>query len=199
MDLGGRGDRGELELTWDLQSDGGLFFGGWNIDDVCIMAPATADNRLGITDFEVDLQSDGEVEMSWTNPQWGPLEKVVVVRNTLQLPTSWEDGVVVWEDASPELGEPVEAVDENDTYVAGSYAVFAYDGEEWLSWTIEGWNADQTESDERLDQLREEYLEEEGLAGENKLLGGCGCASGAPTGVLGLPVLLGLLGLRRRH
>ena len=96
-----------------------------------------------------------------------------------------------------ELGEPIEAVDPNETYVAGYYAVFSTDGEEWLSWTVDGWNADQTESDDRLDELRQEYLEEEG-GGGGKILGGCGCASGAPTGALGLPVLLGLLGLRRR-
>ncbi len=35
-----------LTLAWDLQSDGGLTFGGWNIDDVCvyrIAAPTPAD------------------------------------------------------------------------------------------------------------------------------------------------------------
>lgn len=29
-----------LTLAWDLHSDGGLEFGGWNIDDVCVYAPA---------------------------------------------------------------------------------------------------------------------------------------------------------------
>ncbi len=204
VDLGGVGDRGTLELSWELETDGGLFFGGWNIDDVCIMAPATADNRLGIVDFEVDLQDDGEVEMAWTNPEWGPLEKVVVVRNTSRLPESVEDGVVVWEDEEPGLGEEVDATDENSTYVAGYYAVYGFDGEEWLGWTIEGWNADQTEGNDDLDELREEYLDGvdesvEGRGLDKVLGGGCGCASGAPSGVLGLPVLLGLFGLQRRR
>lgn len=29
-----------LTLAWDLKSDGGLEFGGWNVDDVCVYAPA---------------------------------------------------------------------------------------------------------------------------------------------------------------
>ncbi len=207
VDLGGLADRGEVELSWELESDGGLFFGGWNIDDVCIMAPSTPENRLGIVDFVVELQSDGEVEMSWTNPAWAPLEAVKVIRNTARLPESVDDGVVVWEDAAPEVGAEVQATDPNTTFVSGYYAVYGFDGDAWLPWTIEGWNADRTEETDELDELRQEYLDDlpnggtdgEGRALDKTLGGGCGCTSGAPTGALGLPVLLGVFGLRRRR
>ena len=69
VDLFGQADDGKLILAFDLISDGGLTFGGWNIDDVCIFAPATADNRLGISDFTATLADDrGTVALSWTYP-----------------------------------------------------------------------------------------------------------------------------------
>ncbi len=33
VDLDGRGDRGTVQLGWEMHSDGGLEFGGWTIDD----------------------------------------------------------------------------------------------------------------------------------------------------------------------
>ena len=31
--------RGPFTLSWEIESDGGLEFGGWNIDDVCVYRP----------------------------------------------------------------------------------------------------------------------------------------------------------------
>ena len=65
VSLDGHGDDGEVQISWTLTSDGGLTFGGWNIDDVCIYAPATTDNRLGITDFRASSTGSGsESELS---------------------------------------------------------------------------------------------------------------------------------------
>lgn len=186
VDLDGIGDRTpELQIGWELHSDGGLELGGWTLDDFCLYAPATADNRLGIVDF-VATSDTGPVGFTWTNPPHEPVERVLVVRSLQGFPTSWEDGEVVVDLTDPVAGEAVEASHANGDGRSGYYAVYASDGDEWLSWTIEGWNA--------------AYVEPHaGLAGQDGdgKGGGCGC-NGAPGGAALAP-LVGLLLLRRRR
>lgn len=178
--LDGLGDDGSLQLAWEIESDPGVFFGGWNIDDVCIYAPATADNRLGIGDF-VATRTGGDVNLSFTTPRHAPFTEVKVVRKQGDWPTSVTDGEVVFEATGLELEAPVTAVDPTrdvDLY----YAVYASDGDTWLSWTREGFNA------AAVDALP-----------PGASLPGCSCDSTGPRSVaLWLP-LLGLLGLRRRQ
>jgi hypothetical protein len=195
VDLKGIGDRGELQIGWELHSDGGLEFGGWTIDDVCILAPATPDNRLGITDF-VATDDGGPTEFSWTNPIHRPVERVVVVRNTERWPASWDDGSIVLDVAEPVPGEVVEGFDPNLDGKAGFYAVYASDGDNWLSWTIEGWNAAQVASGVATGLPNGDGGGDGdgAIAGE----GGCGC-SDAPTPATGLPVGLAALLLTRRR
>jgi MYXO-CTERM domain-containing protein len=140
VDLKRKGDQTRFELAWELHSDQALTFGGWNIDDVCIFAPATPDNRLAIVDFQVEDQG-GPIALSWTNPEHLPVERVVVTRRTDQYPAAWDDGDVLIDIAGPVPGEFTEAVHGNGDGQSGYYAVYAYDGTDWLSWTIEGWNA----------------------------------------------------------
>lgn len=180
VDLGAEGDDGEVQISWDITSDAGLTFGGWTIDDVCIYAPATPDNRLGIDDFVVTRTPDQPAPMlAWSMPEHAPLDEVVVVRKFGGYPTGPNDGTVVTRATSPELGAPVAfrdpgAVGKGNVF----YAVYASDGEEWLSWTREGLNAGS------LDVV-------EGAAG-------CGC-NGNGGSSAGFFALLALLGFRRRH
>jgi uncharacterized protein (TIGR03382 family) len=188
VDLEGHGDQTKVQIAWELHSDGGFELGGWTIDDVCVYAPATADNRLGITDF-VALADVGPVGLTWTNPAHDPVERVVVVRKLDGFPTSWEDGEVVVDLTDPEAGEPVEALHANVDGRSGYYAVYASDGEEWLSWTIEGWNAAYVAPNAGAAGLGAD----DGSSG-----GGCGC-DGTSGSAGALPVLGLLLVARRRR
>jgi MYXO-CTERM domain-containing protein len=50
------GDDGIVEIEWHLESDGGLEFGGWNIDDVSLITPGEAGEPP--PDFENDYDGD---------------------------------------------------------------------------------------------------------------------------------------------
>jgi MYXO-CTERM domain-containing protein len=219
VDLQGIADQTVVELGWEMHSDGGLEFGGWTLDDVCVYAPLNADNRLAIVDLLVEDQG-GPIGLSWTNPVYDPVERVVVTRRTDQYPTAWDDGDLLIDVPAPIPGEAVEAVHANVDGASGYYAVYGFDGAEWLSWTIEGWNAGFAEPNEGGttgvgtgttgtatdpgtdtttpgdDPFPEDELDDkdEGEGG-----GGCGCdSSGQPTGVLVLGAI-GLLAARRRR
>jgi hypothetical protein len=179
VDLAGLADDGEVQLTWEIRSDQGLAFGGWNIDDVCIHAPATPDNRLGISDLAVNRSADTIAPVvSWTMPAHAPVTEVVLVRKFGSFPTGPTDGTVLTRTTDPALGAPIAiadagAVSYGDVY----YAVYASDGTNWLSWTREGFNAAALEP---------------GATGA-----GCACNGSAPSA--GWLALFGLLGLRRRR
>ncbi|MBM4365183.1 MAG: M36 family metallopeptidase [Deltaproteobacteria bacterium] len=51
---------GSLTLGWEIESDGGLEMGGWNIDDVCVYRPVAAEggDDSGTTDTAVDPGDD---------------------------------------------------------------------------------------------------------------------------------------------
>ena len=180
-------DDGKVTLGWELQSDQGLFFGGWNIDDVCLFAPDTPDNRLGIGDFQADDGSDG-VTLTWTHPRHDPVERVRVVRTRGRWPLGPDDGDIVWEADDVALGADAEVVDST----SGKrlyYAVYAYNGTEWLSYTLDGWNADTIDPNPVP------------LTGDEELTAAasCACRQGTPGGALGL-LLIGVgLVLRRRR
>jgi hypothetical protein len=211
VDLQGEGDQTQLEVSFELHSDGGLEFGGWTLDDVCVYAPATPDNRLGIIDFQATDQG-GPIALTWTNPIHAPVDRVVVVRRLDDWPTSWEDGDLVAEITDPEVGEPEEVIHNNSDGASGYYAVYASDGTDWLSWTIEGWNADHadpnsggpsTGDDDDDDVTGDDDDDDDDVTGDNEdevpelddgekpaEPGGCGCDNtGAPTGLLGMLVL----------
>ena len=177
-----------VQISWEINSDQGLALGGWNIDDACIYSPATADNRLGITDFQASDGLEREIKISWTNPSYAPLERVTVIRNVSQLPQGPTSGTVVYDDRNPELGAPVSLIDSEIAHAY--YAVYGYDGTEWLSWTEEGWNADKGSAS--------------GIASLSDELAATGCACSASStaprsGLLAAPLLLLALLIRRKH
>jgi uncharacterized protein (TIGR03382 family) len=52
---------GALTLSWEIESDGGLEFGGWTIDDVCVYAVTYGDSDLGTEDSADPGDSLGSV------------------------------------------------------------------------------------------------------------------------------------------
>lgn len=196
VDLTRPAQEGQVQVSWSLESDGGLTFGGWNIDDVCMYVPATPNNRLAILDLAAEPVDDiGGVRLTWTNPRHAPLQRVRVVRKSGAWPLGADDGALVAELNDVEVDVPVEIVDEEAQGRKGLYyAAYGYDGEEWLGWTVEGRNAVLADAGtydppKGIDPL--------GITADPV---GCGCSNGTGTG--GFAWLLGLVGLlarRRSH
>ena len=139
--LGSAADDGRVQISWDIISDGGLEFGGWNLDDLCVKAPATADNRLGITTFRTRIRNRTP-EFFFKAPRHGPVEEVRVVRTNGAFPTGPNDGDIVLSELNPSPGQTITGSDPAVTSPNGvHYAVYAFDGTDWLSWTVDGWNA----------------------------------------------------------
>jgi MYXO-CTERM domain-containing protein len=182
--LDGAGDDGTVQVAWEIESDQGLHFGGWNVDDVCVFAPATPDNRLAIVDFVASDNSVGAVTLTWTNPRHAPLVRVVVVRKDGSFPTGPTDGAVVFDDAAPAVEAAMSATDATATPgVEGFYAVYASDGTDWLSTPVEGKNADRGS-----------------LNGDGPEVAPGGCACDARSGAAGWAVVpLALAALLRRR
>ncbi|MCB9682413.1 MAG: hypothetical protein H6733_13180 [Alphaproteobacteria bacterium] len=132
---------GRVTLAFDLQSDGGVNFGGWNVDDICLLAPDTPNNRLGIDDLRVTTAGPGYA-WSFTTPKYGPVRDVVLVRTVGRLPTGHTDGTTVFRQTNPGRSTPYSG---SDTPPAGGgtvyYAAYASDGTDWFSLTLTGLNA----------------------------------------------------------
>jgi hypothetical protein len=187
---------GTITLAWQIDSDQGLAFGGWNLDDVAVYAPPTPRNLMVIDDFSATDGEEPGVVVSWTNPDYEPLAEVRVVVRTDTWPIGPEDdqGVVVLHLSSPTPGAPVEATLPDAPEGLAYYAVFAADGEgTWTRGGYEGYNADPG-------------TRGAGGSGQDDTAGtgpeprDCGCAGGNRTAGAAW-LLLGLLGMplaRRR-
>jgi len=182
------GDR-QVRLEWQIQSDQGLTMGGWNLDDVCIFAPDTPDNRLGIHDFDA-RSAGGATLLGWTQPVHEPLREVKLVRSFDGWPTGPDDGDVLYHDTAPVPGESVVV---GDPVGAGYYAVYASDGERWLSWTRPGLNAD------RHGGTSSDGTTPDGTDPDRSSSGGCACDVGTTGPAGGAWLLLGLLAWRSRR
>jgi MYXO-CTERM domain-containing protein len=192
VDLRGVADMGQAVIDYTLQSDDGVEYGGWNIDDVCLFAPNTADNRLGVGDLRVVEDVDGVLALTWTHPAHEPADRVVLVKRSDRFPESADDGFVVADLSDFELGSVGTAVDlfpEADNY----YAIYGSDGTEWSSFTVEGVNA-----------VHHERSGTDGLFGfvRQEATGGVGCgcdAAGSGAGAVGALVAAALVARRRRR
>ncbi len=136
-------DARSVTLRWELRSDQGLTFGGWTLDDVCLHAPDTPDNRLGMSDLAV-ARDGRDASVTFTGPRHGPIEEVRLVRKRGGLPSGPDDGEIAeqWTDVEPDT-----ALTASLSGLPGGrigFAVYAFDGEQLLSWTREGYNAQLT-------------------------------------------------------
>ncbi|MEQ1566065.1 MAG: hypothetical protein ABMA64_10545 [Myxococcota bacterium] len=217
VDLDGKADqKTRVNLAWELHSDPGLELAGWNIDDVCLYAPATPDNRLAIVDLVVE-DTGGPITLSWTHPAHAPVERVVVTRRVDQYPTAWDDGDLLIDIPNPTPGEFTEAVHGNPDGASGYYAVYGFDGEDWLSWTIEGWNAGYAAPNDGGGTTGTGTVTEDGEVdttpgdpgdgdeapaldtGTKAAEGGCGCDTPAAPSLGGAALALALVVRRRRR
>ncbi|MFM2161042.1 MAG: hypothetical protein RLZZ383_554 [Pseudomonadota bacterium] len=208
--LEGYADDGSVVLAWEIETDQGVGFGGWNIDDVCVYAPATPNNRLGINAMTAAI-SGTTATLTWTMPYHDPVTEVVIVRKAGSAPTGPTDGLVVYRTSTIGLGETATATD-GCAYGEGDfhYAAYATDGTDWLGWTRPGFNtaavtAEVKSPDRDLKKSCEATLEQQNPGavdpgGSLTASGGCaGCASSTPvSGAWALAPLAALLRRRRR-
>ncbi|MBM4391308.1 MAG: hypothetical protein FJ090_09310 [Deltaproteobacteria bacterium] len=101
-----------VRFVYTLQTDAGLEFGGWNLDDVCLVElddPAGHYRRAGLVATRND---DGTVALSWETPWINPLWATLLVRGEGAWPTSLDDGVIVDLDLDPTWGEAHAVIDD---------------------------------------------------------------------------------------
>ena len=195
-------------FTWTLDSDPGLEFGGWHLDDVCVTAladPAAHYQRAAL----VASDDAAVVTITAEQPWIVPLAETVLVRRMDAWPTGPDDpeATVLAQTLAPTPGAPLQV--EDPTLTEGEtayYALFASDGERWHLELIDGDNADVggVPAPEVPDTGEEG---DPGDGGESGVTPGdrpaaqpaCGCSPGAaPTGLAALLALLPLVGRRRR-
>lgn len=201
---------GSVQVAFELNTDAGLGMGGWTLDDVCVMAPATVNNRLGVTNLEVSSGGDGVIGLSWTHPPHAPLAEVRVVRKAGDCPANALDGAVVYYDDAPVLGAAVSIEDAVPTIDGYCYGVFPGDGSASLGFAVEGWNlgtgsAATAATEEQLEDAAEENgvedlpTDDPGVTAEEfKELGGCGCSTSTPfSPMFGLLMLIPVIRRQR--
>ena len=187
---------GTVTIGWQIDSDQGLYFGGWNIDDVAVYAPPTPRNLMTVLDFDASDDEPGLV-LSWTNPSYDDMVELQVVYRADAYPSSHEDpqGTVVLHIDAPGIGQVAEHTVTDAPAGQGYYAVFVADSEgTWTRGGYEGYNADQGSPDT--------WNGNDDTGGDPKVGGPtCGCSSSGGTGpAAGLLLgLLGLVGVRRRR
>ena len=211
-----------LTFSFTLQSDAGLEFGGWALDDVCVVELDDVPDhyrRVGLTTTWVDLgESDvGSVDVTWTTPWIRPLTLTVLVRQEGRAPESLTDGVILDLDLSPVFGEEKHVVDALPGLERGTtwiYALFAAgeDEEELYLAAVDGQNAatvsfdlrdtaEPVDTGETGDSPTDSDTEIAGDTDSDEVTkpGGCGCgttSSGAAG--LGLAIAIAVSGGRRR-
>ena len=102
-----------VQVLWTLTADSSIEYGGWGVDDVCIIE---LDDPVGhYTDANIIIQEvDQNVEIRWTTPWITPIEEVTLVRKEgHELPVHPEDGVVVYVDSDIIFGEERIILDED--------------------------------------------------------------------------------------
>jgi len=70
---------GEITLEWSLRSDPGLEFGGWNLDDVCVVQLDDVPAHYQRMQLSAELDEEYRVALSWENPWIEPLDSVWLV------------------------------------------------------------------------------------------------------------------------
>lgn len=135
-------DSPRLRFAWTLETDQGLEFGGWALDEVCVVT-LDAEKTWRVDDLSASDDAP-ELSVTWTNPYTATLEATALVRRSDRWPESYEDGVIVDLDLEPEPGAAREVVDADarpgETFY---YAVFTSEQRDvFFSEVVEGENAD---------------------------------------------------------
>ncbi len=193
-----------LSFGWSLKSDHGLEFGGWTLDEVCVLTLADVPGHYRVRDL-VASDEDPEVTIEWTNPYMEPLSATALVRNEDGIPGTLADGVIIDVDLGPEPGGARLVTDASleQGEVAG-YAVFVWQTDEILhEAVIEGDNGDWGGVPEPEDTAPPEdtAVPEDSEAPPREVVvdpeARCGCSPGGAGSSL-LLMLVGVLLARRR-
>ena len=202
----------ELSFAWTLQSDGGLEFGGWAIDDVCVVELDDLEGHYRVRDLVAE-PAGATVHLSWSVPWVRPMVAAALVAKQGGWPETVSDGEVLDTVTDPQWGEVRTATHRRG--VAGEswyYAVFT-EGELrgldlWYQDVVEGENGavvsfEIADAPERDTSAPDDTGPGEGEGeGEGEVKpGGCGCsADPASSGGSALAVagLLGAAVIRRR-
>lgn len=196
----------DRRLTWTLQSDPGLEFGGWNLDEVCVERLDDLPGHHRVRDLTGDAAL--LVDLAWSNPWIAPLDQLVVVRKRGGLPTALDDGLWVHDLASP---EPTVAETFTDDQVEActpyGYAVFIRGNDTWNEQVVEGENAIllTTDCEEDPDTGLPDPVDPTPDAARGEIepwqmppLPGCGCQTGSAPSAWFL-LLFAVPWLRRRR
>lgn len=133
---------GTLSFGWSIQSDGGLEFGGWALDDVCVVTLADVPGHYRVDDL-VGQRVGTAVNLSWSVPWITPIAQAVLVKKEGSWPTGPTDGVVLGTVDDPVWGEVHTAADTVPLDSAAVYyAVFVAgeSEEDWYSEVVLGEN-----------------------------------------------------------
>ncbi len=220
LDVEGRRET-PLAFDFTLQSDAGLEFGGWALDDMCVVELNDVPDhyrRVALSAAWIDGNEAevGPVEISWHTPWIKPLTLTVLVRQEGRPPESLTDGVILDLDLSPVWGEVKTVTDVLPGLERGTewhYAMFAAGkGEEELYLVaMEGQNAATVsfptrDTAEPIDTAPPEDSgdsEDQGPRVEPKEQRskpvGCGCDSGGTGGAWALGALALAVGVRSRR
>ncbi len=131
-----------VTFVWALQTDPGLQFGGWHIDDVCVVELADLAGHYRVRDL-IASSDLPQVELSWTQPWMTPIARTVLVRKEGSPPSGPEDGAVVDEEDAPTPGQVRTVVDTDvDLGVTYYYALYVagYDPDSWFADLVLGEN-----------------------------------------------------------
>jgi MYXO-CTERM domain-containing protein len=211
LDLSGLAGRAG-HFGWDLQSDQGLEFGGWNLDNVCVQTLADVPGHYRVRDL-VASDDQEQVTVTWTHPWMQPLHGVALVRSLDGPPASLEDGVILDIDLAPQPGVEQSYLDEDiGEGETAWYAAFAWqDGETLHDEPVEGENLDQggvpepepvdSPVDSEPQPEDSDAPADEPPVVEAEPTCSCGSVAGSSpgTGAAVLALTLGLVLLRRRR
>ncbi len=117
-----------VRFVYTLETDGGLEFGGWNIDDVCLVELDDPAGHYRRADLAATKADDGTVSLTWETPWINPLWATILVRGDGTWPTGLADGVIVDLDLDPTWGEAHAVTDDLPGLDEGStwyYTLFA--------------------------------------------------------------------------
>lgn len=213
---------GALNFGYSLRSDAGLEYGGWNIDDLCVVelddAPAHYRRVELVAQWtDTGLTEVGPVELQWITPWIQPLTTTVLVRKEGTWPANLSDGVIVDLDLAPIFGESKSVIDELPGLERGTswyYALFTAGREgdvDVYALAVEGENAAVVDfpvrdTGEPFDSAVEDETGVEDVVdtGENEEPKGesppdCGCSSSTGSGAVGAALGAMLFLRKRRH
>ena len=208
--LGAPGE--EASVVFTLQTDPGLEFGGWHLDDVCLEQLADVPGHYRRVGLVASDDASDVVSITWENPWIAPLAEVVLVRSEAGLPATPEDGEVLWSDGAPVPGAAGSLVDPGlPPGGRAFYVLFARAGadEPWSAAEL-GANADEggvvapgVDTADGGDSGGADGAGPDGVAPEEQRKRTCGCAAGSRAGAPAVGVVLalaaGVVGRRRRR